>query len=279
MVNGVRYALKQCEVVRIEDEFGHSYMINDEPVAGVTTLLSMGMPVEQGLLEYFKRTGKEEQEDILIDAQERGSNVHGAIEALLLGDSVPSANLYRKREKLGVAAFVDFFQATKPTDCVSEQVVAYFQEPTGGFVAGIFGEQPPIRGIKCAGTLDFIGTFGEKRILIDWKTSTAHSRKNEVQVETYKVAVEQSSDEKIDACYVLYLSTSHKGTRVTIDENGMPSHGIGWKLVRSGASFRDFERAYDTALFMNNGKYPSPPKILTFPDEWKILDRKRKELK
>jgi hypothetical protein len=261
-VNGVRYALKQCEVIRIEDEFGHSYMIDEEPVAGVTTLLSMGMPVEQGLLEYFKRTGKEEQEDILIDAQERGSNVHHAIEALLLGDSVPSANLYRKREKLGVAAFVDFFMKTKPTDLVSEQVVAYIDEQ-----------------VRCAGTLDFIGTFGGKRILIDWKTSVTHARKNEVQVETYKAAVEQSSDEKIDACYILYLGTTHKGTRFTIDDNGLPNTGVGWSLVRSRASFNDFKRAYDTALFMNNGAYPKPPKVLNFPEEWKILERKRKETK
>lgn len=257
-VNSTTYQLKQCEVIRIEDEFGHSYEINGEPVAGVTTLLSMGMPADQGLLEYFKRTGKEEQEDILIDAQERGSNVHHAIEALLKGDSVPSANLYRKREKMGVAAFVDFFTTTKPTDCVSEQVVAYMDEQ-----------------IRCAGTLDFIGTFNGKRILIDWKTSATHSRKNEVQVETYKRCVEQSSDERIDACYVLYVGTTHKGTRATIDENGLPSTGIGWSLVRSTATFQDFERAYDTALFMNNGRYPSPPKIVAFPEEWRILELKK----
>lgn len=258
-VNGVRYSLKQCEVIRLEDEFGHSYMINDEPVAGVTTLLSMGTPVEQGLLEYFKRTGKEEQEDILVDAQERGSNVHHAIEALLLGDSVPSANLYRKREKLGVAAFVDFFKTVSPTKIMTEQVVAYIDEY-----------------MRFAGTLDMIATINGKRILIDFKTSAVHSRKNSLQVEAYKASVEQSTDEQIDACYLLYLGTSHKGMRPSVDENGLPSIGLGWKLVKSNASFKDFKRAYAMALFMNDGKYPKPPKALVFPEEWKILERKRK---
>lgn len=259
-INGIRYNLRQCEVIRYEDEFGHSYSIDGEPVAGVTTLLGMGMPVEQGLLEYFKRTDKETQEDILTDAQERGSNVHHAIERLLLGEDVPSDSFRRKREKFGVAAFVDFFQKMSPTNIVSEQVIAYLDDE-----------------MKFAGTLDFIATFGDKRILIDFKTSTAHSRKNELQVEAYRAAVEQSSDEKIDACYILYVGTSHKGSRPTKDSNGMLSTGIGWSLIKSESTFKDFQRAYDMALFMNKGVYPKPPTTVTFPEKWKILDRKRKE--
>lgn len=258
LINGKRFILKQCEVVRLEDEFGHSYMIDDQPVAGVTTLLSMGMPVEQGLIEYFKRTDKDTQEDILIDAQERGSNVHYAIETLLLGQEVKSGTLQRKREKLGVAAFVDFFSKMELSDIVSERVIAY----TNG-------------DIKFAGTLDLIATINGKRILIDFKTSTAHSRKNELQVEAYKAAVEQSSDEKIDACYLLYLGTSHKGTRPSIDDNGLLSTGIGWNLVRSECTFEDFGLAYRMALFMNKGVYPKPPKTLAFPEKWKILEVKK----
>jgi hypothetical protein len=257
-INGTKYKLRQCEVVRYEDEFGHSYMINGEPVAGVTTLLSMGTPAEQGLLEYFKRTDKETQEAILLDAQERGSNVHQSIELLLLGEPVASSALRRKREKLGVASFVDFFERVKPTNIVSEQVVAYLYED-----------------YMFAGTLDFIATINGKRILIDFKTSATHSRKNELQVEAYKAAVEQSSNEKIDYCYVLYLGTTHKGTRTTLDSNDLPSTGAGWSLVRSTATFKDFILAYRMALFMNKGIYPKPPQAVVFPDKWKILEPKK----
>lgn len=269
-VNGTRYQLKQCEVIRLEDEFGHSYMINEEPVAGVTTLLSMGMPVEQGLLEYFKRTDKEAQEDILIDAQERGSNVHHAIERLLLGKEVESEQLRRKREKFGVAAFVDFFDKVQPTDIISEQVIAYLGN-TGNYAdMDTFASS-----MRFAGTLDFIGTINGKRILIDFKTSTAHSRKNELQVEAYKEAVQQSHDEKIDYCYILYLGTGHKGSRSIIDANGLPSTGLGWSLVQSKATFSDFCLAYNMALFMNSGQYPKPPKTVVFPEKWKILEPKK----
>lgn len=256
-INSTTYKLKQCEVVRFEDEFGHSYEINGQPVAGVTTLLSMGVPADAGLLEYFKRTDKETQEDILIDAQQRGSNVHQAIEQLLLGEEVHSDSLYRKREKLGVAAFVDFFRRVQPTNIVTEQVIAYLDD-----------------NMMFAGTLDFIGTINGKRVLIDFKTSATHSRKNELQVEAYKAAIEQSTDEKIDLCYLLYVGTTHKGTRPKPDENGLPNCGIGWSLVQSKSDFdSDFKRAYDMALFMNNGKYPTPPKVLGFPPKWQLLKK------
>lgn len=263
-VNGITYKLKQCEVVYYEDEFGHSYTIDGEPVVGVTTILSMGVPPEQGLLEYFKRTSKEEQEDILADAQERGSNVHQAIERLLLGDEVASADFRRKREKLGLAAFVDFFQTVELTDIFPEQVIAYINED-----------------VRFAGTLDLkaILVINDKKIIIDFKTSTIHSRKNELQVIAYKEAYEQSTSETIDECYVLYLGSKHKGLRSKTDENGIPSSGIGWFIVRAKVTFDDFMLAYKMALLINDGKYPVPPKAITFPDTWRILERKRKASK
>lgn len=254
VVNGRSFKLKQCEVMRFEDEFGHSYEIDGEPVCGVTTLLSMGTPIEQGLLEYFKRNDKDTQEDILIDAQERGSNVHKALEELLTGLSVPSAGFKRKREKLAIEAFVSWFEDVKPTNVVTEQVVAYKKDD-----------------VKFAGTLDFIATINDKRILIDFKTSKTSSRKNSLQVEAYKEAIEQSTDEKIDACYVLYLGTSHKGTRAAKDENGLMSNGLGWSLVKSDATFGDFMLAYNMAIFMNGG-YPTPPRVVAFPEQWRILE-------
>lgn len=259
-VKGVKYQLKQCEVVRLEDEFGHSYLIDGEPVAGVTTLLSMGVPPDQGLLEYFKRTDKETQEEILADAQSRGSNVHQAIEALLYGEKIASGAFTRKREKLGLAAFVHFFETVKLDDILPEQVVAYVE-----------GE------VRFAGTLDLVAVLvvNGKRIIIDFKTSTVHSRKNELQVIAYKKAYEQSTGIKIDRCYVLYLGTTHKGTRYKEDDYGIPNTGMGWFIVKANCTFDDFMRAYDTAIFMNNGVYPKPPKVFEFPETWQILERKR----
>lgn len=254
------WKLKNGEVIRYETEFGHSYTIGGEPVVGVTTMLSMGVPPEPGLLEYWKRTDKDTQDSVLIDAQERGTNVHEAIESLLLGEKVHPKNLTREAEKRGVAAFLDFYLAVQPTDVITEQVVAYVDDK-----------------YKFAGTLDLIATINGKRILIDLKTSKVPSIKHSIQSIAYKHAVEQSTDEKIDDCYVLYLGTSHKGTRAKIDENGLPSTGLMWSLVKSTNTFRDVQLAYHMMLLVNNGKYPQPPKVVAYPEYWQLTKEVEEE--
>lgn len=251
------YKLKQTELVYLTDEFGHSYEINGESVAGVTTILSLGVPADQGLIAFWKNMSADEQADILTDAQERGSNVHQAIEQLLLGNKVASEGFKRPREKAALTAFIDWYQKVQPTDVRPEMVVAYMDDDK-----------------KYAGTVDFIGTINGKRVLIDFKTSAAPSKKNSLQVQAYKEAVEQSLDEKIDACYVLYLGTKHTGTRPKMIDD-MPNTGFGWQMLKSEDTFEDFARAYDMAIWCSGG-YPKPPKVAVYPKEFDLNNNKEK---
>lgn len=252
------YKLKQTDVVRIEDEFGHSYEIDGQPVVGVTTILQLGVPADKGLLEYFKNNSREAQEDILIDAQERGTNVHQAIEKLINGEKVDLTQFKREREKKGIAAFVDWYQKVAPTEMEPERVVAYVMPRT---VSTSNNNSEDV--IKFAGTLDLVCTINGKRVLMDFKTSAVHSKKNCLQVEAYKKAYEQSTGETIDEAYILYLGTSHKGTRPK-EIDGMPSTGFGWSMVKSEDTFDDFLRAYDMAIWAEGG-YPKPPKKIVYP--------------
>lgn len=249
------HTLKNTELVYYVDEFGHSYEIDGEAVAGVTTLLSLGVPADQGLLEYYKRTSKEEQEDILIDAQQRGTNVHQAIEALLKGQEVESSFYKRKHEKKAITAFVDWFNKMKPKNALSERVVA--------FIGDKDKDGNPMR---FAGTVDLICTINGRRVIIDMKTSRMHSAKNSLQVQAYKRAVKESYGEDIEDGYILYLGTNHKGTR-SKDIDGMPSTGLGWSMIKSEDTFDDFKRAYDMALWASGG-YPRPPKVEVYPAKW-----------
>jgi hypothetical protein len=249
------HTLKNTKLVYYADEFGHSYEIEGETVAGVTTLLSLGVPADAGLIEYYKRNDVDTQEAILADAQERGTNVHAAVEALLNGQKVESANYKRKHEKKAITAFVDWFQKVKPTNSLAERVVAFVGD-----------KDKDGNKMRYAGTVDLITTIGGRRVLIDFKTSKVHSKKNSLQVQAYRKAVEESYDEKIDDCYILYLGTSHKGTR-SKDIDGMPSTGLGWSLIKSEDTFDDFKRAYDMALWASGG-YPKPPKVEVYPTEW-----------
>ena len=254
------YKLKQAEITRYEDEFGHSYEIDGEPVIGVTTILSMGVPPEQGLINWWKNNTAEEAQEILEDAQERGSNVHQAIETLLFAQKVIPLQFRRKKERDSIEAFLDFFRTVKPTNFQPEQVVAYLDEK-----------------FRYAGTLDLVATINGKRLVIDFKTSKVPSKKNSLQVKAYAKALEQSYDEEIDDCYVLYLGSAHKGTRAKVDENGIPSNGKGWFIQKSEDTFEDFERAYDMAIWMNNGQYPNPPKVQVYPEFWQLLEVDKEE--
>lgn len=256
------YKLKQTDLVYLTDEFGHSYEINGEPVAGVTTLLSLGVPADPGLINFWKNQSAEDQADILQDAQERGSNVHQAIEQLLLGNKVRSEDFKRPREKAAITAFIDWFDKVQPTDVRPEVVVAY-----------LGNEEDGTEGMKFAGTVDFIGTINGRRVMIDFKTSAAPSKKNSLQVQAYKKAVAQSLGEEIDDCYVLYLGTKHKGTRPKMVDD-MPDSGFGWQMIKSNDTFDDFKRAYDMAIWCSGG-YPKPPKVLVYPKEF-VLKRGEK---
>ena len=235
------YKLKQTDLVYLADEFGHSYEIEGEAVAGVTTLLSLGVPADAGLVNFWKQQSADDQADILSDAQERGSNVHQAIEQLLLGRKVRSEDFKRPREKAGVTAFVDWYTKIAPTDVKPEMVVAYLGT-----------KEDDTEGMKFAGTVDFIGTINGRRVIIDFKTSAVPSKKNSLQVQAYKKAVEQSLGETIDDCYVLYLGTKHTGTRPK-EVDGMPNTGFGWSMIKSEDTFDDFRRAYDTAIWCSGG--------------------------
>lgn len=253
------YKLKQTDLVYLSDEFGHSYEIEGEPVVGVTTILSLGVPADQGLIAFWKNMAADEQADILADAQDRGSNVHQAIEQLLLGRKVKSEDFRRPREKAAITAFVDWYTKIAPTDVKPEMVVAYI------------GADEDTKGMKFAGTVDFVGTINGRRILIDFKTSAVPSKKNSLQVQAYARAVEQSIGEKIDDCYVLYLGTKHTGTRPKLVD-GMPNTGFGWSMIKSEDTFDDFKMAYQMAIWCSGG-YPKPPKVLVYPKEWDIKNK------
>lgn len=249
------HTLKNTELVYYADEFGHSYEINGESVAGVTTLLALGVPPDAGLLEYYKRNTIEDQEAILMDAQERGTNVHQAIEALLKGQKVESGLYKRKHEKKAITAFVDWYQKVLPKDALPERVVAFIGD-----------KDKDGNELKFAGTVDLVATINGRRVVIDFKTSKTHSKKNSLQVQAYRKAYEAAYGETIDDCYILYLGTSHKGARPK-DIDGMPSNGLGWSLIKSEDTFDDFKRAYDMALWVAGG-YPKPPKVEVYPTEW-----------
>jgi hypothetical protein len=215
----------------------HYYWVEGNFYPSVSHILDMAAPKEYGLINFFKQNTPEEIEDISGKAKENGSLVHDACEKLLNGIEIPLKD-YSIKAKKALVSFYEWYNAFKPTSLITEQMVA----------SNIY---------KYAGTLDLVCTIGDKRILIDFKTNKGSIYfTNKLQVMAYKQAYEETTEEKIDECWILRLGSQHKC-------------GYEYKLI-DDVSIKDFQSVFNIYLTMNGGKIEEPPIIDVYPDTLKL---------
>lgn len=259
-VNETEYRLLQAKVTRREEEFGHSYWSDEHGwLIGVTTLLGMAVPKDEGLIQYFKRGDPYEMEEYLQETSAQGTRVHQASELLLNGESVPASQLLTTKEKRCVVSFIEWFRVWNPEEVKSEQVVAYILK------------RPESLDLKFAGTLDILCKIDGVWCVIDIKTGRQSKINHGLQVRAYGEAVEQSMGIKVEKYFALYLGTTHRTNVKTKNSLGLQKSGIGWNTEESTYSFEDFVRVYDFGMFLNDWKYPEPPVVQVFPETFKLL--------
>lgn len=260
VINEVEYRLLQTKVTRREEEFGHSYWSDEHGwLVGVTTLLGMAIPKDEGLINYFKRGDPYEMEEHLNETSAQGTRVHQAVELLLLGEAVPATMLKTNKEKRCVASFIEWYRVWKPTEVQSEQVVAYIEN------------RPDTMPIKYAGTLDILCKIDGVWCVIDLKTGRASDLNHGLQIRAYGEAVKQSKGIKVEKYFALYLGTQHRTNAKNRNTLGMQKSGMGWNTEESTYTWEDFVRVYDYAMFLNKGTYPNPPVVQVFPETFKLL--------
>lgn len=260
VVNEKEYRLLQTKVTRKEEEFGHSYFSSDYGwLIGVTTLLSMAIPKDEGLINYFKQGDALEMEQYLNETSAQGTRVHQAAELLLMGEAVPANTLLTMKEKRCIAAFIEWFRAWQPEETKSEQVVAYILE------------RPNQIDVKYAGTLDILCKIQGVWCVIDIKTGRQSNLNHGLQIRAYGEAVQQSMGIKVEKYFVLYVGTMHRTNTKTKNSLGMQKSGMGWNTEESTYTFDDFMRVYDYAMFLNKNEYPQPPVVQVFPEIFKLL--------
>ena len=261
VVNDTEYRLLQTKVTRREEEFGHSYWSEEHGwLIGVTTLLGMAIPKDEGLINYFKNGDPVEMEQYLNETGAQGTRVHQACELLMLGESVPASTLLTSKEKRCVTAFIEWYRVWNPEDVKTEQVVAYILKRP---------EQPT--DLKFAGTLDILCKVAGKWCVIDIKTGRQSGINHGLQIRAYGEAVKQSLGIEVEKYFALYLGTSHRTNAKTTNSLGMQKSGIGWNTEESTYTWEDFVRVYDYAMFLNKWQYPNPPVVQVFPETFKLL--------
>lgn len=260
-VNEKEYRLKQTKVTRREEEFGHSYWTDDYGwLVGVTTLLSMAIPKDAGLLNYFKQGDPYEMEEYLNETSAQGTRVHQACELLMLGEKVPATTMLTTKEKKCLASFIEWFRIWQPQETQSEQVVAYILERK---------DQLPV---KFAGTLDILCKINDVWCVIDIKTGRQNPKEHGLQITAYAEAVKQSTGINVEKCFALYLGTAHRTNTKTTNSLGMQKSGLSWNTEESTYTFDDVLRVYDFAMFLNSNQYPEPPTIQVFPEVFELLE-------
>lgn len=224
-------------IVRKEIDTSHYYWVDGEFYPSVTRILDVAAPKEIGLINFFKQNTPEDIESISNKALDNGSVVHDACSKLLNGEEIPLKD-YQLKAKKAISSFYNWFETYKPSDVASEQTVASVV-------------------YRYAGTLDMVCTLNDKRILIDLKTNKSGIYfTNKLQVMAYKQAYEETTDEKVDECWVLRLGTTHKV-------------GYEFKLIDE-VGIDDFMNIYATYLRINGGKIEEPPMVDVYPDTLKL---------
>lgn len=176
---------------------------------------------------YLKDVGHN-ADIILRKAGEEGTQVHNAIEQIILGKPVFWLDLnhnanYALHVWQMIMKFAEFWETYKPELIALE----YHIHSDEG---------------KYAGTVDLICRIKDEVWIIDFKTSAAIQDSYYLQLASYKKAWEEKHDLKIDKTGILWLKASTRGS----DKSGESIQGKGWQIKQSK---RTFEEDYELFTF------------------------------
>lgn len=201
------------------------YKKSDIFYPSVTYILSY-YPKGKQFENWLKENG-EESNTIAARSAERGSNVHKAIEEMLLGKEpvwITDAGYanYALDEWLMILRFADFWNTYKPRLIASEYHVFSHEH-------------------KYAGTIDLVLEINGEIWVVDIKTSNNLHTTYELQTAAYQYAWNEHNEEKVTRTGILWLKAKTRKTSGDI----LKIQGRGWSLNTS-----DRKSEENMALFL-----------------------------
>ena len=224
------------------------YQVGEEFYPSVTTVLS-AYPKGYGFENWLKTVGSE-ADRIVKEAADLGSNVHNAIEQILLGRQITwiheGKQLFTLEEWQMICRFMDFYN-----DYIKEgaQVATETQ---------LFSKK-----LKLGGTCDMVATINGEVWLIDFKTSNGLYKTNEMQLAAYKEMWDEHNTPKIDRYGILWLNSSHRTKK--------QFQGIGWVLKECTKDHDyNFELYKHTRALWDCENPNYKPKNLSYPNSFSL---------
>ncbi|EAR14046.1 hypothetical protein RB2501_01430 [Robiginitalea biformata HTCC2501] len=220
------------------------YQVGDEYYPSVTTVLS-AYPKGYGFQEWLKNVGGE-AERILREAADRGSNVHNAIEQILLGRELQwiteGKQHYSLDEWQMICRFMEFYQDYIQS---GEQVATETQ---------LFSKK-----MKLGGTCDMVAKINGETWMIDFKTSNGLYKTHEIQLAAYKEMWDEHNSPKIDRYGILWLNSNHRTKR--------QFQGVDWQLKEFTDSHEyNLQLYYHTRALWDCENPNYAPKNLSYPN-------------
>lgn len=238
--------------ITIGDSRYYQQKSSDIYYPSVTYILSEGYPKGKYFENWLKQNGHNATL-IAQESAERGSNVHKAIEEMLLGKKPVWINEngysnYSIQEWLMILRFAEFWNTYKPTLIKSEYHIYSNYH-------------------KYAGTIDLIIEFNGEKWIIDIKTSNALHITHDLQLAAYNEAWNEHFY-PINKNGILWLNANTR--KSSNDPNKI--QGRGWQLVTSDREQRDnmniFLKVYDIFKLENpelkpiSEKYPNTVELI-----------------
>ena len=223
-------------------------MDNETFYPSVTTVLNV-YPKGYGYQEWLKQTGY--NADIVMErAATQGSNVHNAIDDFLNGKELTwiredGTENFTLKEWDMISKFMEFYERyVKGNEFVSE--------------AMLWSDK-----LKLGGTTDLVAQIMGETWQIDYKTSNALYKTNEMQLAVYKEMWDEKNDPKIDRYGILWLNSSHRSEK--------EFQGKGWVLKELTKSHDHNLKLYHHTRALWDEENPNyKPKNLTYNNSFKL---------
>ncbi len=221
-----------------------------------STWIASYYPKGINFYKWLAEKGWDEAEAIKREAGERGSKVHQVIEALIKGakirmdDKVTNPNTLQSEELTpdewdAVWSFVRWYEGK-------------LANPTFKIIAN----EVAVEGENYCGTLDLLYSENGENVILDVKTSAHIWKEHELQISSYKHAVEMATKKKI--------------ARLEILQVGYKRNKDGFKLTEIADKYDLFQHAY--AIWEEENKDVQPkqkdyPMELSLPKKTKVAKK------
>ena len=223
------------------------------------TFICSAYPKGIAFMQWMAKHGWDEAEAIKVEAGDRGTIVHHAIELAMNQGSIKMNDQIMDREG----------QMREMTPEEWYHVITFFQWHESVGSPKPIAVELTVKSKKhgYAGTLDYIFNIGGKNVLLDVKTSKNTWITHDMQVSALKQAVHESTDMKIDALAILqtgYTLNKLKHYKFTEVEDRFPlflSTKEIWAQEHSGE--KPFQRDYPVEIKVNNPVENAPIEVPT----------------